>query len=306
MINFLAHAMTISGLPLLPGDPNQIAELEEAAEMPLPQDFKYLLEVGGGDGGALASNDVHRHMAVENEFEFLRLEWLIEEQRELTASRATEILGRPLFLVSSITGPGTRLVIAGEQAGSPLLAIDGFTEDPVLGSHSLIGTSLFTFLDALLLPARLADKNRYFGDPLVTVRLERKATETDIELCLQRFDEMIDAMCALDVGSRSDVIGLANIVAQDHPWFRKPSVESGVLLTVPDGSVTSMRSGLVLVILGVAMASVLGGEITDQCGCMDAGGSVLSPDQAVRQLIERHGVGGGIDELLLRFRYRHF
>ena len=114
------------------------------------------------------------------------------------------------------------------------------------------------------------------------------------------------AACSLDIGARDDVLGLANVVGEGHPWFRKPQAESGVLLTIPDGAVTSMRSGLILVILSLAMASVLGGEVFDNCGCIGSDRSAFSAEEAIQRLVATNGVSGGIDELLLTFRYRHF
>ena len=306
VINFLSHTMSVSGLRLEPGDPEKIAELEDVAGHRLPQDWRYLLEVAGGGGGALSSFDRVERTTAEDQFEFLPIDSLIRGQRDLATSPISETLGCPVFFASASAVSGARLVIAGHEAGAPLLVVEGTSERPQLSSHSFIATSLFTYLDALLVPPWIAERNRDWGAPLVSVHLGSQASDQNIEDCLLHFDSLLGDLCALDIAERGAPIGLQYLAGADHSWFGPPRQSAGAVLELPEGTVSSLRSGLKLLILAISMTAVLGGEVHDHCGCLGKADSRLSAEEAIRQLVSLHSVDGGIDELILKFRYRHF
>lgn len=303
MESFLDEAQRLSGIGLAPGTPELIEELETAAGNSLPSSLREFLRRAGGSSSAIFSNAVAA-ATYYGGAEFYEIHELISMQSRLVADGAlAREVGEPFFVVGGITGPGSAIVLIGNDNDPPVLHVEGSNKQPVLGSGSLVGETFTGYLDSLLLSDEMRQVSQTRSSALLDFGLERTLADEDVPGVLAEFDLMLERLCdhQLQVHGDHRRVGLRNVIGMDHDWIRTARGERN--LSVSPRSVSTLWDGLLLICLGTSLTHVLGGQVIDTIGLLgEVSGSRYSATDAATKLVERYRVDGDIDALVLAFR----
>lgn len=305
MDSFLAEAVKVSGRPLVPGAPELVDQLEQAALFPLPAVLRDFLERASGFGSAIYDSSVAERVYFGGT-EFYEVHELIAIQSRLVRHGVlAEKLNSRFVVAGGITGPGSAIVLAGEDSDPPVLHIQGSNDFPLLGSGSLVGESFSSYVDGLILSDHFVRESRSMPvRTLLAFDLAGSLAKGDVASVLGEFDSILSLLCnhRLHSDHSPPNLGLRNVVDVDHQWIQFAQVEGPKMLEVSSNSVSTFTDGLVLVCLGLSLLRCVGGTFVDNAGLFfEAGSSISSVDDVVSALADV-GVDGDLDDLVVSFR----